>query len=111
MDATPAERAGPRLMASPPGEDGQRWLAPVGIAIAAFAAAAIYLAGFGSEPIRNLGTDSFGYVAQIRAARTGVLDLQEERPGVAGVPLGGAWAVAIVLLTTAVGWVPLPRSG
>ncbi|HYY09044.1 MAG TPA: hypothetical protein VFA25_10625, partial [Actinomycetota bacterium] len=83
MDATPAERAGPRLMASPPGEDGQRWLAPVGIAIAAFAAAAIYLAGFGSEPIRNLGTDSFGYVAQIRAARTGVLDLQEERPGVA----------------------------
>jgi hypothetical protein len=70
-------------MTFPAEEDEPRWLAPVAIAIAAFAVAAIYLAGFGSGPIRNLGTDSFGYVAQIRAARSGVLDLQEERPGVA----------------------------
>jgi hypothetical protein len=62
---------------------GPRWLPPVAIAIAAFAVIAIYLAGFGSQPVRNLGTDSFGYVAQIRASRIGVLDLQEERPGVA----------------------------
>jgi hypothetical protein len=31
--------------------------------------------------------------------------------GIAGVPLGGGWAVAIVVLTSALGWVPLRRSG
>jgi hypothetical protein len=31
--------------------------------------------------------------------------------GIAGVPLGGGWAVAIVLLTAALGWVRLPRNG
>jgi hypothetical protein len=74
------------------------------------AAVAIYVGGFDSTVVRNVGWDAEGYVVQIRAAAEGVLDLPATRPGVgvvgafvAGTGLAPAGATPIVLSLVLVG--------
>ncbi len=58
---------------------------------------ALYVVSFWGVPVHNLGTDSAGYVVQIRAASMGTLDLPGARPGVgaAGAFLAGTQVVAV----------------
>jgi len=77
------------------------------LALGAVLAVSMYVMAFGSGTVRSLGSDSAGYVVQMRGASAGVFDLQGSRPGVAvtgaflvGTGLTAAGAAPIVMSVT-----------
>jgi len=80
------------------------------VADALLVLAMLWLAGLGWSR-RLIGPRRLAVASAAPAVGLAALALFGVVLGVAGVPLGGAWAVGIVVLTAALGWVPLPRSG
>lgn len=57
----------------------------------------LYVSAFPPDGVRNLGSDANGYIVQMRAASSGVLDLQASRPGlgVTGAAVAGTGLVPV----------------